>query len=119
MLSQAPHGGEAAAAGGAAERFLSRVNQLVSLQVVGLTEALPADAALERLLAAVDAFVSDEVLRHAEALPAHLADVRFLSRVRAPVQVETRLRGERFLTLSAAEGIPLRVAASVRLQVVQ
>ncbi len=62
MLSEAPGGGEAPAAGGAAERFLSGVNQLVRLQVVVLTESLPADAALKRLLAAVDAFVSDQVL---------------------------------------------------------
>lgn len=107
VLSEAPHGAEAAAAGGAAERFLSRVNQLVTLEVVVLTESLPADAALKRLLSAVDAFVSDEVLRHAEALPADLADVRFLSAVCALVQLHARLRGECFLTLSAAERFPL------------
>lgn len=119
MLSEAPHGGEAAGAGGAAERFLSRVNQLVRLQVVVLTESLSADAALKWLLSTVDALVSDEVLRHAEALPADLADVRFLSAVRALMQLHAGLRGEAFLTLSAAEQFPLRVAAAVRLQVAQ
>lgn len=62
MLSEAPHGGEAPAAGGAAERFLSCVDQLVSLQVVILAESLAADVALKRFLSAVDAFVSDKVL---------------------------------------------------------
>lgn len=119
MLSEAPHGGEAPAAGGAAERFVSCVNQLVSLQVVLLTESLPAHAALERFLSAVDAFVPDEVLRHAEVLPADLADVWFLSAVRALVQLHAGLRGEGLLTLIAAERFPLRVAASVHLQVAQ
>lgn len=119
MLPEAPPGGEAPAAGGAAERLLSSMNQLVSLQVVVLAESLAADAALKRLLSAVDALVSDEVLRHAEALPADLTDVWLLSAVRALMQRRARLRGEAFLTLSAAERLPLRVAASVRLQVTQ
>lgn len=104
MLSDAPHGAEVASAGGAAERFLPRVNPLVRLEVVILTESLPAHATLERLLAAVNPCVPDEVLRHAEALPADLADVRLLPAVRALVQLGARLRGEAFLALSAAEG---------------
>lgn len=62
VLSEAPHGGEAPAAVGAAEWFLSCVNKLMSLQVVVLTESPPAQAALKRFLSAVDPFVSNEVL---------------------------------------------------------
>lgn len=107
MLLQAPHGGEAPAAGGAAERFLSRMNQLVSLQVVVLTEPFPTDAALEWLLSTVDSFVPEKVLRDTEAFPTDLADERFLSTVRALVQLHAGLCGESFLTLSTAEGLSL------------
>lgn len=107
MVSEAPGGGKAPAAGRAAEGFLPRVNQLVSLQVVGLTEPLPTDAAFKRFLSTVDAFVSDEVLRHAEVFPTHLADEWFLSAVCALVQLHTRLSGEGFLTLAAAKRFPL------------
>lgn len=103
MLPEAPGGAETAAAGGAVERFVSAVNQLVRLQVVPLTEAPPTDAAQERLLAAVDAFMSDQVLGHAEALPADLAHEGLLAAVRALVQVSAGLRGEGFVALCAAE----------------
>lgn len=45
VLPEAPGGAETAAAGGAVERFVFAVNQLVRLQVVPLTEAPPTDAA--------------------------------------------------------------------------
>ena len=62
VVFKAPGGAEAAAAGGAAERFLPGVDQLVTLQVVFLAERLTADVTLEWFLATVDAFVPDEVL---------------------------------------------------------
>lgn len=85
VFSETPHRGEAAAAGRAAERLLSCMNKMVSLQVVGLTEAPPTDAALKRLLAAVNTFVSYKILRHAKALSADLTDVWPLASVSALV----------------------------------
>lgn len=107
MLLEAPAGGEVPAAGRAAERFASRVDQLVRLQVPALAELLPADATLKWLFPAVDAFVSDEVLRHAKASPADLADVRLLAAVRALMQRHAGVRGKAFAALSAAKGLPL------------
>lgn len=117
MLAEAPHGGEAAPAGRAAEGFPSCVDELVALQVSLLAELFAAHGALERLLAAVDAFVPDEVLGHAEAPPTQLTDEWLLATVRAQVQRDAGLSGEGFPTLRAAERLPLRVAATVGLQV--
>lgn len=89
VVSEAPHGGEMAAAGRAAEWFLPSVNQLVYLQVAVLAELPPADTALKRLLTAVHTFMSDEILRHVEAPPTDLADKRLFTAVRALVQLHS------------------------------
>lgn len=99
MVSEAPHGGEAAAAGSAAEGFTSCVDELVTLQVSLLAERLPAHVTLERFLTAVDALVPDEVLRHAEAPPTHLTDEWLLATVRALVKHDAGLCGKAFPAL--------------------
>lgn len=72
---------EGAVAEGAAAGSLPGVDELVVLEVLQATQALPADGAHVRLLARVRAPVLAQAVQMAEAIPALGAGVRLLARV--------------------------------------
>lgn len=93
--------GEALAAVLAAVWPLTRVAQLVSLQLLRLAEALPAGDADERALAGVQPLVRSQVVCLGEAFGAVGADVRLLARVDQLVSFEVSRLAEALATLRA------------------